>query len=226
MKYPENTIASFLAALYYGADGLELDVWLTRDRKLVVFHDPDTVRVVGEKLIVKDSAFNDLRRLDLGMGQRIPLLDEVIDSLPADIPLFVEIKDVEASVPAYQLVKERGRLESTAFISFYPEALERIRRVSNEAKLGFIIGSLESVKKASELAQKLNLYAVAPPVSEVEYLGKEKFINCLRKIRGSGLYTAAWVINTEEEYILVKHYVNAIITNNVEYLKQLLNQFH
>ncbi len=220
-KYPENTIASFLAALYYGADGIELDVWLDRDRDLVVIHDPDTQRVAGEKLYVKETSTSELRSLDLGLAQRIPLLEEVLDAIPRTVPLFVEIKDVEAAVPAYELVKKYDRLDKTMFISFHPEALEKIRKASEDARLGFIIGSIEAAEKAPRLAERLRLQAIAPPVLGARYLGKEKFIEYLKTIKSLGLYTAVWVINTEEEYRLVKDYVDAIITDNIEYIRTL-----
>ncbi len=220
-KYPENTIASFLAALYYGADGIELDVWLDRDRDLVVIHDPDTQRVAGEKLYVKETSTSELRSLDLGLAQRIPLLEEVLEAIPSTVPLFVEIKDVEAAVPAYELVKKYDRLDKTMFISFHPEALEKIRKASEDARLGFIIGSIEAAEKAPRLAERLRLQAIAPPVLGAKYLGKEKFIEYLKTIKSLGLYTAVWVINTEEEYRLVKDYVDAIITDNIEYIRTL-----
>ncbi len=220
-KYPENTIASFLAALYYGADGIELDVWLDRDGDLVVIHDPDTQRVAGEKLAVKETSTLMLRSLDLGLAQRIPLLEEVLNAIPEIVPLFIEIKDIEAAVPAYELIKKHDRLDKTMFISFHPEALEKIREVSEEAKLGFIIGSLEAAEKAPELARRIRLQAIAPPVLGAKYLGKEKFIEYLKTIKNLGLYTAVWVINTEEEYRLVKDYVDAIITDNIEYIRSL-----
>ncbi|NPA97843.1 MAG: glycerophosphodiester phosphodiesterase [Crenarchaeota archaeon] len=220
-KYPENTIASFLAALYYGADGIELDVWLDRDGDLVVIHDPDTERVAGKKLVVKESSTAELKSLDLGLAQRIPLLEEVLKALPSSIPLFVEIKDVEASIPAYELIERYNRLDNTMFISFHPEALEKIRMKSSVAKLGFIIGNLEAAEKAPELAMKLKLQAIAPPVQGAKYIGKEKFIEYLKKIKEMGLYTAVWVVNTEEEYKLVKDIVDAIITDNIEYIRKL-----
>ncbi len=220
-KYPENTIASFLAALYYGADGIELDVWLDRDRDLVVIHDPDTQRVAGEKLYVKETSTSELRSLDLGLAQRIPLLEEVLEAIPSTVPLFVEIKDVEAAVPAYELVKKYDRLDKTMFISFHPEALEKIRKASEDARLGFIIGSIEAAEKAPRLAERLRLQAIAPPVLGARYLGKEKFIEYLKTIKSLSLYTAVWVINTEEEYRLVKDYVDAIITDNIEYIRTL-----
>ncbi len=99
--------------------------------------------------------------------------------------------------------------------------MKKIREVSDEAKLGFIIGSLEAAEKALELAKKLRLQAIAPPVLGAKYLGKEKFIEYLKTINNLGLYTAVWVINTEEEYRLVKDYVDAVITDNIEYIRSL-----
>lgn len=68
LKYPENTTASFLGSLLHGADGVELDVWLSMDKQVVVIHDPDTQRVSGIKLVVKESSYSDLAKIDLGMG--------------------------------------------------------------------------------------------------------------------------------------------------------------
>lgn len=186
LNTPENTIASFLATLFYGADGLELDVWLSKDGELVVIHDPDTERVAGKKLVVKETTVEELRQLDLGLGQRIPTLSEVLEAVPPDIPIFVEIKDVDAAVPALQLVLEKKRIEKTMFISFRPEALEAIRRESNEARLGLIIGSMEAAKQAPILAQKLRLIAIAPPILGIKYLGLEAYRDYLRKIKKMG----------------------------------------
>lgn len=76
-RYPENTMLSMLAALYYGVDGVELDVWLSGDGNIVVIHDPDTKRVSGVELPVKKSTLRELRRVYLGLGQVIPTLDGV-----------------------------------------------------------------------------------------------------------------------------------------------------
>ncbi len=219
-KYPENTIASFLAALFYGADGLELDMWLSKDGELVVIHDPDTERVAGKKLVVKETTFEELRQLDLGLGQRIPTLREVLEAVPPDIPLFVEIKDVDAAVPALHLILEKNRLEKTMFVSFKPEALEAIRRESNEAQLGFIIGSMEAAQQAPILAQKLGLVAIAPPILGIKYLGLEAYRDYLKKMKKMGLYIAVWTVDRPEDLVPVKDLVDAVITNDVETMKK------
>src|SRR6266542_5407411 len=95
---PENTLASFRLALAQGADGVELDVRRCATGEVVVVHDEDLSRVGGAPLRVADSPLGALRAVDLGAwagerfrGERIPLLAEVLEALPAAI-VNVELK--------------------------------------------------------------------------------------------------------------------------------------
>ncbi len=95
---PENTLAAFRLALAQGADGVELDVWRCATGEVVVTHDEDTSRVAGTALRVPDSPLAALRSLDVGSGkgapfrgERIPLLEEVLEALPGAV-VNVELK--------------------------------------------------------------------------------------------------------------------------------------
>src|SRR5512134_3488878 len=86
---PENTLAAFRLAMAQGADGVELDVWRCATGEVVVAHDEDLVRVAGAPLRVPDAPLAALRALDVGAwrgeqwrGERIPLLEEVLEALP------------------------------------------------------------------------------------------------------------------------------------------------
>ena len=63
-KYPENTLLSFEKALELGVDAIELDVQLSRDGEVMVFHDEELLRTTGENGLLKECTFNDLRKLD------------------------------------------------------------------------------------------------------------------------------------------------------------------
>jgi glycerophosphoryl diester phosphodiesterase len=65
-KYPENTLSSFAAAIAAGADMIELDVTLSRDRKLVVIHDDTLNRTTSGFGPVHDMNLQELKRLDAG----------------------------------------------------------------------------------------------------------------------------------------------------------------
>lgn len=95
---PENTLAAFRLALEQGAEGVELDAWRCGSGEVVVAHDEDLARVGGSPLRIPDAALRDLRSVDVGAwkgtrwrGERIPLLAEVLEALPAAL-VNVELK--------------------------------------------------------------------------------------------------------------------------------------
>jgi glycerophosphoryl diester phosphodiesterase len=96
---PENTLAAVELAWAQGADAVEVDVQLSKDGQLVVFHDADTRRTAGLARKVCEQTLSELRLLDAGgwkeacwAGQKIPTLEEVLQTIPAGKRLFVEIK--------------------------------------------------------------------------------------------------------------------------------------
>lgn len=125
---PENTLAACAHALEAGADGVEIDVRLSRDGEAVVFHDAildprhvrgeSGARLSGEPPLVRDLSFSELRMFDVGYprsrtghnttaapapGERIPSLGEVfrfLNSLPGDPVLLIELKtDFHTAAP-------------------------------------------------------------------------------------------------------------------------------
>ena len=104
---PENTLASVELAWRLGADAVEVDVRLTRDGRIVAIHDPTTDRTAGIHLEVAATHSSHLRRLDVGRykhprfaGERIPYLEEVLQTVPPGRQLFVEIKCGPQILPA------------------------------------------------------------------------------------------------------------------------------
>lgn len=100
-RFPENTHVAFNAAWAAGCDGIELDIQVTQDGKVIVFHDPDTKRTAGEYHVIKDSNWADLVHLNVGQGgkggserfhEHIPLLRDVVERMPAEKIIQVEIK--------------------------------------------------------------------------------------------------------------------------------------
>jgi glycerophosphoryl diester phosphodiesterase len=92
---PENTMAAFQRAQQEGADGIELDVRQAASGEVVVFHDEDLRRMTKgfDSRAVASLSLRALRQIDLGGGERIPTLQDVIDWIaPTDLLLNVEIK--------------------------------------------------------------------------------------------------------------------------------------
>ena len=96
---PENTLAAVQLGWQQGADAVEFDCRLTRDGRIVVFHDPTTERTTDQSLVVADATFDELLQLDAGTwkdpqwaGERIPAIEDVIATMPHGKRMFVEVK--------------------------------------------------------------------------------------------------------------------------------------
>lgn len=216
LKYPENTVASFLGALLYGADGIELDVWLSADGKVVVIHDPDTQRVSNVKLIVKESSYNELAKIDLGMGQHIPLLRDVLKAIPQRYIVAIEIKDVDAVEETIKIVNEMNWQDNIVYVSFFEKALEKIRELDPNAKIGYNIGSLEAAMNAFKLHEKLRLYSINPPIQGLQLIGFEKFREYLVNVKNVGAKTVLWTVDDPSLLKGLEELIDVVITNNVE----------
>ena len=111
----ENTLPAYHQAFSEGADGLEIDVRLSKDKKPIIFHDEDTSRLFKKKLEIKNTTFFELEALG-NNENRIPLLDEVLDFLPQNKECFIEIKSDANTVPF--LDKLRIEKKNITFLSF------------------------------------------------------------------------------------------------------------
>lgn len=76
---PENTLEGLQIARDHGADGVEVDIRLTRDKEIVVFHDRDTIRLTGVSSIVPESTYKELRELKVLGRYKIPHLKEFLE---------------------------------------------------------------------------------------------------------------------------------------------------
>ena len=147
---PENTIRAFQKALELGADGIELDVRLTKDDQLVVFHDRRLERTSNGNGPVNLSTLDEVRALNAGSwfasefaGERPPTLDEVFESLPADFLINVEMKVIMKGMrliahKVAEVVRRHGRWDSTLVASFNPIALWELRKIEAKIIRGYI----------------------------------------------------------------------------------------
>src|SRR5262249_52335116 len=117
---PENTLASARLGWEQGADAVEVDVRQSRDGHIVVIHDAHTRRTARVRKRVRAHSLAELRALDVGRwkhrhfaGERIPTLNEVIETVPPGKRLFVEIKSGPECLPQFvDTVKRSGKAPS------------------------------------------------------------------------------------------------------------------
>ena len=132
-RYPENTLASFRAALEAGAGGLELDVHLTRDGHPVVVHDATVDRTTDGFGVVSGMTLDAVRRLDVGgTGERVPTLREVLDEFPtASVNIDIKDRDLPgAEKVVVGVLREAGVADRVLVASADHRVIRRFRRAS------------------------------------------------------------------------------------------------
>lgn len=144
---PENTMAAFAMAEAIDADGIELDVHLSRDGVAVVLHDETVDRTSDGRGAVASLTLGQLQQLDAGSwfdgdfrGERIPTLDEVLAWASDRLRLNIEIKSAAAGRAVLALLAEHPR--ARVLISSFDHALlADLRRQNAELPLGFLCDS-------------------------------------------------------------------------------------
>ena len=139
---PENTMSAFSAGLAGGADILELDVQLTADKQVVVFHDTDLRLKTPVPGQIAEYKADYLRTLDVGRyfsadfaGERIPFLSEVLAWAKGRIPLMIELKHTppqfnpELDLCTVALIEKFDMVDEVVVTSFDQFALRRVKRL-------------------------------------------------------------------------------------------------
>jgi glycerophosphoryl diester phosphodiesterase len=220
-RYPENTLLAFRMALDTGADGIECDLQKSADGHFVVIHDPGTKRVTGVPLDVGQARLEDLRKLDCGGGERIPLLEELLQALPGEAYLDLELKE-ETLTPAdcdrIALIIDAQRTRERLMISsFSARLLAPFRRQG--FTVGFLVGEDAAGKGAFGFAK--NLLRLRPhflnlPSDIVPVLGRCRAVLLFRILRLLGFSLLFWTVNSAAEAASLTRYGHIIVTDEVE----------
>ena len=227
---PENTFVSFERALELGADWIELDVHLTRDRALAVIHDELVDRTTNGHGLVKDHTLAELKKLDAGAwfgreysGQRIPSLDEVlvwarerhtvVDIEIKNAPSFYE--GIEEAV--VESLDRSGMAEQVIVISFDHRSVQRVKALDSRVVTG-VLYAARPTDAGVGLAAAAQADAVLPHWA---YVTPED----VRVAHEAGLAVAPWATSDPEVLrSLITAGVDAIGTNHPDILRQVLSK--
>ena len=201
----ENSMSAFRAAVEAGY-GIELDVRLSKDGKLVVFHDDTLDRVCGREGKVIDFTAEELAGFKLGgTDDGIPLLSDVLDMVNGRIPLLVEIKEFtgDSSVSSATCEMMKGYNGDYIIESFNPLALRVVKKKMPETPRGILSHRYFEYEKSRSLLyfllQSLMLNFVCRP-SFIAYDHRHAKAFGLRLVRALfGVPTIAWTVRSAEE---------------------------
>lgn len=224
---PENTLEAFSQAAEMGADGVELDIQLTKDGEIVVCHDERIDRTSNGKGAIRDYTLAELKRFDFcnGMlayeGSRIPTMREVFDLLrPTGLTINIELKtgeffyeNIEEKILA--LTAEYGMEDRVIYSSFNHYTIKKIRELDSNAKTGFLYA--DGPLDMPAYGKKYGVTALHPAGYNLQYPG---FMEDCQKF---GLDVNVWTINTRADILACAEYgVHAVITNYPEKARRVL----
>ncbi len=190
---PENTLRSFVAAEQAGLDVIELDLHLSKDGALVVMHDTDVDRTTDASGPIAGKTLAELRLLDAGRGERVPVLEEVLDAVTA--PLQAEIKDVRAARALAQVMLDRDLVPRVEVSSFHDEAVAEIARLVPGVRTA-LIGS----RYHTDIVER----AVEAGASTVCLNIRRLTLEIVEAARKADLRIIGWVVNTQDHLRLAR----------------------
>lgn len=188
---PENTIEAFRMAAQLNADGVELDVQLTKDGELVVIHDERVDRVSDRVGYVKDYTLEELR--------------------PTGMKINIECKTGIFFYPGLEekmvkLVEDMKMTDRIWCSSFNHESVLKVKQLCPAMKTGFLIADV--IVNVADYSKRCGVDALHPALYHMQ---DESLI---RKCRENGLAVHVWTVNeTEDMKKLCRAGVEAIITN-------------
>ncbi|MBQ1466583.1 MAG: glycerophosphodiester phosphodiesterase [Eubacteriaceae bacterium] len=195
---PENSLAAFRAAKQNGL-GVELDVQYTLDRKVVVFHDEDLLRMCGVDRKVRDMTYEELSELRLrGTDEKIPLFSEVLEVM-SPLPVLCELKyylgasDTQMCADVLELL--RGYDGSMYIESFSPAIVEWFRKNAPDVYRGQLAMNDLKGYRGQDLVTRMLLKSLV-----INYMGRPHFISFrytddslgLKVCRLFGIHTFGW----------------------------------
>jgi lipopolysaccharide cholinephosphotransferase len=228
---PENTLESFSLAADMGADGVELDIQLTRDGEVVVIHDETLSRTSNGEGYVKDYTLAELKKLNFGRNKaaetkfaqlstqqpaqtptQIPTLDEVLVLLsPTSLKINIELKTgvfeyngIEEK--AVNIVRRHGLMGRIIWSSFNLRSVQKIKEIEPLAKTAALCGASVFITPRECAAFAVN--ALHCDINQMRYP------NLAQECREYGIKLRIYTVNTLRDFIYAQKIgASAVITN-------------
>jgi glycerophosphoryl diester phosphodiesterase len=221
---PENTLRAFERAIEMGATMLELDVHLSRDGRVVVIHDPDLARTTDGEGHVADLPLAEIRRFDAGLGERVPILEEVIELVRGRAQLYVELKGQRTPAPVVDALRRTTFLDGAILGSFYPWLPQRAKFLEPAVRTSVLIRAADREASFIEWALAVEADYVHPCWEHASPAPHQLLTAALiAAIRQQGLGIVVWHEERPEELReLVRLDVDGICTNTPDLLASIL----
>lgn len=199
---PENSMESFQYAKECGLFGIELDIQLTNDNKIIVFHDSSLKRATKVEGSVNDYSYSELTRFNLfKSNQKIPLLEDVLKKFP-DLTIFIELKTRnedgyrinEGLECALHNVLQNYSKKNLVLISFDVVAIREMKEMNINYATGLDVAEETKIMLDSMLKSKVPGF-IDYIMPEFSLLDKKEY----SRINSLGKKIIPWTINKKSQ---------------------------
>lgn len=214
-EFPENSLGAFENAKAHGF-AIELDVRVTKDKEIVVFHDNTLERLCGKDGGIEHYTLGELKKFKiLKTKYTIPTLQEVLDLIQGIVPIMIELKPVSRhdhiEEKVYNLIKDyKGDI---AVKSFNPFSIMWFKKHAPDIPRGMLSSFLEGVKLPAlykRLIKNLTFFKWARP----DFLSYDIRNLPNKYVKKCGVPVLAWTIRSEKQEATAKNLVSSIIFEN------------
>ena len=225
---PENTLASIKLAWELGADGAECDVMMSADHRIILFHDNHTKKLTGVDHTVAKTNWDLLKELrikprDTNLpgyeNESIPLLEQVLDMIPDDRMLVIEIKTGPEILPDLkQVIDTHWNSGRISFIAFDFETIKAVKALYPEVPCYYLSSFRKELEGHFEAVVEAGLEGVDLRHQIIDQA-------LVDRCHAAGLEVWCWTVNDPETARnMHKMGVSAITTDRPAWLKE--NMFH
>ncbi|MFB6784704.1 glycerophosphodiester phosphodiesterase [Streptomyces sp. NPDC056352] len=190
---PENTLRSFVHAEQAGMDAIELDLHLSKDGALAVMHDAEVDRTTDGTGPIAEKTLAELRELDAGQGERVPVFEQVLDAVRS--PLQAEIKDAAAARALAEVMRRRDLVDRVEVSSFHDEAV---------AEIAHLVPGVRTVLIASRWKSDVVDRAKAVGAATLALNIRRLTLEVVEQAHAEGVKVIGWVVNTQDHLRLVR----------------------
>jgi glycerophosphoryl diester phosphodiesterase len=230
---PENTHASINLAWKRDADAVEIDVQLTKDERIVTIHDKSTLRTGGKLRRVSSNTYDNLLLVDVGKfkakkwkDERIPLLGDVLDNVPENKIILIEIKsNIRIVKPLKNLILQKDiDPKQIKFIGFDINTMKLIKKTLPEFESYWIIEGKQYKSKSALNSATKKCKAAGLDGLDVQ---ARKYLNSevIQFVKNNGLNIYTWTVDDPiRAKQLYMDGIDGITTNRASWLKKKLQE--
>lgn len=207
---PENTLMAFQKAIDLKIDGIELDVHLSSDGKIMVLHDETIDRTTNGKGSVNKLSFQELKAFRIENQFEIPTLTEVFDLVNRNCLINVELKGNGTAIPVVKLIEQyvlgkNWNYNDFIISSFDWNMLKEVHFLNPKISIGVL--TEESLGQALAFAKKIKAFSIHP---DYHLLSKEN----VALMQENGFEVFPWTVNTTSAIQKIKSFnVNGVISD-------------